>query len=84
MRGLREEGALVDNMTIRMGDGGFYLFTDPADGLLYGFCDKACKDAWAVAEEDHAPDALSEKWGCWWCGKSMIEEGEIQWLTKST
>ena len=61
----------MDNMTVRMEGGGLYLFTDPATGDLYGFCNKMCKDDWAMAETDHSPDAVNEKQGCRWCGKSM-------------
>ena len=61
----------MDAMTVRMKNGSLFLFTDPGTGLLYGFCSKACKDAWAVAETEHSPDVVNEKWGCHWCGTSM-------------
>lgn len=51
------------------------LYQDPATGEMYAFCSKQCYRQWVVAEEDHAPDALSEKWGCWWCGRSVHPEG---------
>ena len=66
----------MDDMTVRLESGSLFLHTDPGTGLLYGFCNKACKDAWAVSEEDHSPDAADEKLGCCWCGKSLNPDYE--------
>ena len=55
------------------------IYQDPATGEMYAFCSKQCYRQWVVAEEDHAPDALDEKFGCFWCGKCVFPGGLEAW-----
>ncbi|KKL18238.1 hypothetical protein LCGC14_2477260 [marine sediment metagenome] len=66
----------MDDVTLRMKDGSFYLYIDSATGGRYVFCDKWCKDTWMTAETEHSPEAKNEKWGCWWCGTSVNPDYE--------
>ncbi len=63
---------------------GLVLFTDPASGAMYAFCSRECQRTWAMEKGDHSPDCLSEKFGCWWCGKSVYPGGEEAWENPET
>ena len=55
------------------------IWEDKATQKMYAFCDRECKDVWVMSDDEHAPDNLEEKWGCWWCGKSVYPGGAEAW-----
>lgn len=48
------------------------IYRDEAVGKLYAFCTKKCQDEWLQSTDEHKPGATPQRFGCWWCGRSVM------------